>query len=231
LNIKGISLKIAIKNREMNICKCPNCETEFKLGAKFCLNCGYCLEKEFIENPTCPECEKTFPTGTKFCSEDGSKLVSPEKLIPRCAKCGKEFTDGTKYCPNDGGKVFVHKDSHSSANEDNSKNSTSSVAKNINSRKSTIDDTIDMRRQQIIINQTSQQSNGVGTAGFVIALIALIFCWVPGVGFVVWFIGLLLSFIGLFKSPRGLAITGFIISLIDLIILIAVVGAVASIFL
>jgi len=85
--------------------------------------------------------------------------------------------------------------------------------------------------QTIIVNQTPQsQSNGVGTAGFVLALIALFLSWVPGVGWFMWFLGLLLSFIGMFKSPRGLAVTGFIISLIDLIILISVVGAIATLF-
>ena len=66
--------------------------------------------------------------------------------------------------------------------------------------------------QTIIIQQPVRQSNGTGTAGFVLSLIALI-----------------LSFIGIFKSPRGLAITGFIISIIDLIILVALVGTLAGI--
>ena len=43
------------------------------------------------------------------------------------------------------------------------------------------------------------------------------------------FLGFILSFIGIFKSPRGLAITGFIISIIDLIILVALVGTLAGI--
>ena len=84
--------------------------------------------------------------------------------------------------------------------------------------------------QQIIIQQETKQSNGTGTAGFVLALIALCFSWVPGVGQIVWFLGLILSFFGMFKSPRGLAITGFLISIIDLIILVIILGGIASIF-
>ena len=80
--------------------------------------------------------------------------------------------------------------------------------------------------QTVIINQS--KSNGTGTAGFVFALLSLFFCWVPVVGWIVWFLGLLLSFIGMFKSPRGLAVVGFILSIIDLIILIAVIGAIAG---
>ena len=82
--------------------------------------------------------------------------------------------------------------------------------------------------QTIIINQVEKQSNGVGTAGFVLALIALFLSWVPGVGWFMWLLGLILSFVGMFNKPRGLAITGFIISLIDLIALIFIVGAIAT---
>lgn len=86
------------------------------------------------------------------------------------------------------------------------------------------------RNQQIIIQQETKQSNGVGTAGFVLSLIALIFSWVPGIGWIVWFLGFILSCFGMSKSPRGLAVTGFLISIIDVIILVAFVGAIASLF-
>ena len=87
------------------------------------------------------------------------------------------------------------------------------------------------RRQTVIVQQVARESNGVGTAGFVLALISLMFSWLPGIGWVVWFLGFLLSFIGMFKSPRGLAIAGFLISIIDLIILVSIIGGVASLFL
>lgn len=69
-------------------------------------------------------------------------------------------------------------------------------------------------------------SNGLGTAGFVFALLAIFVCWVPVVDFVVWFLGALFSFIGLFKKPRGLAIAGFIISFLGIIILLTFFGAI-----
>lgn len=87
------------------------------------------------------------------------------------------------------------------------------------------------RRQTVIVQQIARESNGVGTAGFVLALISLLFSWLPGIGWVVWFLGFLLSFIGMFKSPRGLAIAGFLISIIDLIILVSIIGGIASLFL
>jgi hypothetical protein len=79
--------------------------------------------------------------------------------------------------------------------------------------------------QTVIINQVAQKSNGIGTAGFVLALIALFLGWIPIIGWVLWFLGFLFSLIGLFKKPAGLAIAGFIISLINIILLILVFGA------
>ena len=81
--------------------------------------------------------------------------------------------------------------------------------------------------QTIIVNQSPQhRSNGTGTAGFILALLGLCFCWTPILNWILWALGLLLSFIGMFKRPRGLAITGFILSLISLIILVAVIAAI-----
>ncbi len=90
----------------------------------------------------------------------------------------------------------------------------------------------DQSTRTIVINQIKKKSNGLGTAGFILALIAVCLSWIPiiqMVGGVLWFLGLLFSFIGVFKAPRGLAIAGLIISLIDLIILIAVFGALLGI--
>ena len=84
--------------------------------------------------------------------------------------------------------------------------------------------------QPIVINNTvSNRSNGIGTAGFVLALISAIFCWVPGVNWIIWFLGALFSFIGLFKRPRGMAVAGFILSIIDVILIAVVIGAVVGV--
>ncbi len=72
----------------------------------------------------------------------------------------------------------------------------------------------------IIINE-KRRSNGLGTAGFVLAVIGLFVSWIPVLGWVVWALGLIFSFFGIFKSPRGLAVAGFIISVIDLLVLLA----------
>ena len=74
-----------------------------------------------------------------------------------------------------------------------------------------------------------QQKNGVGTAGFVLSLIALFLSWVPFLGWIIWVAGLILSAVGVFRQPKGLAIAGLVISLIGLIILIFAVVILAAI--
>lgn len=79
-----------------------------------------------------------------------------------------------------------------------------------------------------VVVQSGGGSNGFGTAGFVFALLAFFVCWVPVVDFIVWFLGALFSFIGLFKKPRGLAIAGFILSSIVIIVILTVIGGIAA---
>ena len=50
--------------------------------------------------------------------------------------------------------------------------------------------------QTVIIQQSDKKSNGVGTSGFVLALIALFLGWVPFLGWILWLLGLILSFVG-----------------------------------
>ena len=88
--------------------------------------------------------------------------------------------------------------------------------------------------QTVIINQTESNKNGVGIAGFVLALIAIFLGWVPVLGWIIWVLGLILSFVGVFKKPRGMAIAGLVISLIGIILLLtvfaAILGGAATLF-
>lgn len=83
-------------------------------------------------------------------------------------------------------------------------------------------------QQAVYVNVPSKQSNGIGTAGLVLSILGLFLGWIPVLGWIVWFLGVLFSFIGMFKSPRGCAIAGFIISFIWLIIFVFAVGSIAS---
>ncbi|MFD1162796.1 hypothetical protein [Hwangdonia seohaensis] len=82
--------------------------------------------------------------------------------------------------------------------------------------------------QTIIIKQEEKKSNGIGTAGFVLALIALFIGWVPFIGWIIWILGLIFSFVGVFKSPKGLAIAGLVISFIGIILLIFIFGVIGA---
>jgi len=80
--------------------------------------------------------------------------------------------------------------------------------------------------QPVYVQTTvTQQTNGLGSAGFTLSLIAAILSWLPGVNLITWFLGALFSLLGLFKSPRGLAFAGLVISFIDVIIVVSLFGA------
>ncbi|WP_282772746.1 MULTISPECIES: DUF4190 domain-containing protein [Saccharomonospora] len=79
--------------------------------------------------------------------------------------------------------------------------------------------------------------NSLGTAGFVLGLVGLVFSFIPLVGVTAWplvIIGLTLSAVGIAKArktkaPKGLAIAGTILSAIGLLICITWVGVVGKV--
>ena len=83
-------------------------------------------------------------------------------------------------------------------------------------------------KQTIIIQQPASKSNGIGTAGFVLALAALVLVWAPILNSILWLLGLILSGVGVTKQPRGLAIAGLCVSLIGLVILLTIFGLFAA---
>ena len=79
----------------------------------------------------------------------------------------------------------------------------------------------------------TNESNGIGVAGFVLALLAFFFGWVPFLGWIMWVLGLVFSAIGISKARRikkgmGLSVAGLIISLIGVIIIVVFAGAIAG---
>ena len=67
-----------------------------------------------------------------------------------------------------------------------------------------------------------RQSNGIGIAGFVVTLVNMVLGFIPFVNFlciILLPLGLILSIIGMLKSPRGLAIAGLVILLLFLFML------------
>ena len=79
-----------------------------------------------------------------------------------------------------------------------------------------------------VIQQAPAASNAMGTAGFIIALVTIFLFWIPVLGWILWLLGLIFSGIGVTRKPKGLAIAGLVISLIGLILLIVVLGLLAT---
>lgn len=84
------------------------------------------------------------------------------------------------------------------------------------------------QQHTVIVNQVEKQTNGIGTAGFVLALVAIFLGWIPILGWIIWILGLIFSFVGIFKQPKGLSIAGLVISLIGIILLLTVFGAILA---
>lgn len=80
----------------------------------------------------------------------------------------------------------------------------------------------------VAVQSLREASNGIGTAGFVLSLLTFVLGWVPVLSWILWVLGLIFSAIGMTKRPRGLAIAGFIISLIDVLFIALLFGMIAA---
>lgn len=65
----------------------------------------------------------------------------------------------------------------------------------------------------IVVNPNPR--NSMGTAGLILSIIGLVTGWVPILSWIVMTLGVIFSIIGVFKSPRGYAIAGIIISILS----------------
>lgn len=81
----------------------------------------------------------------------------------------------------------------------------------------------------VTVNAPVAKGNGLGTAGFVLALIGFFTSWVPVVGWILWLLGGIFSFVGVLKPKKGLAIAGLVITFIDIIILTSVAGCTSAV--
>lgn len=73
-------------------------------------------------------------------------------------------------------------------------------------------------QNNIYVNTGGNGKNGMGIAGFVLALCAFLLCWIPVLNIILWLLGVIFSIIGVFRRPRGFAIAGLAISFIGIII-------------
>lgn len=70
------------------------------------------------------------------------------------------------------------------------------------------------------------EKNNLGLAGFIMSIIAIVLCWIPILGQILWLLGVVFSAIGIFKKPKGFAIAGLVISFIGLIIIVLFISAI-----
>lgn len=151
--------------------------------------------------------------------------VQPKPLKNFCKHCGTEIQQGTAFCPSCGkpqGNAPIQQSTAQVPQQPQQNFQQPVQQQPTYGAGASVANTLNTSTTVIV---EGKRSNGIGTAGFVLALIAFLVCWIPIVDFVVWFLGALFSFIGVFKRPRGLAIAGLIISFIGIIILIAFFGA------
>lgn len=132
-----------------------------------------------------------------------------------CPKCGTKNEDGAAFCGSCGSALGTQ-----AAPAQNP----APVSASIESHESANGGQV----TTVNIQAPAAAKNGLGTAGFVLALLGIFLCWVPVLGWILWILGALLSIIGVFKKPKGLAIAGVIISFIDVIILLLVIGGCAA---
>lgn len=72
------------------------------------------------------------------------------------------------------------------------------------------------------------KKNVMGSIGLVCAILCLIFCWCSKLNIIFLCLGFLFSFIGMFKSPREDGVAGFILSALDIVVIIAVTRFIAQ---
>jgi hypothetical protein len=75
-----------------------------------------------------------------------------------------------------------------------------------------------------------RSKNGMGTAGFVLSLLALVLCWIPVVDVILFLLGLAFSIVGvsLKNRKKGLAIAGLAISVVVLFIIFLVIASIGN---
>lgn len=88
---------------------------------------------------------------------------------------------------------------------------------------------------QVAEQPVVKAKNGLGLAGFIIAIVGLVLCWIPILGTLLLFVAWVLSVIGLIigivkKKKIVLAIIGLALSTIGYIVAAVVLASVTSMF-
>lgn len=84
--------------------------------------------------------------------------------------------------------------------------------------------------QKQSIKAKQNESNGIGSAGFVFALISIFIAWITFLGWIIWLLGFSLSWAGIYKKRNKLAIAGLVISILVLIFYIVFFSFIIFVF-
>ncbi len=136
-----------------------------------------------------------------------------------CKYCGKELQPGAAFCSSCGkpqGKVHIQQPPIQMVQQPVAQ---PYVATAYQQPQPVVSPNVLTNNTTTVVVESSR-SNSMGVAGFIIALLGLVFCWFPFVNLILWFLGLFFSLVGLFKAPRGMAIAGLVLSLIIIFIII-----------
>lgn len=94
--------------------KCPRCQVQNEEGARFCEDCGACLEL------ACPNCGKPVRAGRKFCRPCGAALTTepgrstspqaytPKHLAKKILTSRNALEGERKQVADDGGRPPLH---------------------------------------------------------------------------------------------------------------------------
>lgn len=83
---------------------------------------------------------------------------------------------------------------------------------------------------QVVVVEKRRRVNVFGLIGFIFSILTFFSSWIPVAGWLLWIVGLVLSTIGLFRTPRELAVAGFLISMISIFALIFLAGLALTFF-
>jgi membrane protease subunit (stomatin/prohibitin family) len=88
------------KKEDPQNAKCPECQQDIPVDAKFCHQCGH---QQLVFNQ-CTGCHKNLTPGAKFCSRCG-KPVADTPQTKSCPTCGNDNLADSMYCNECGEKL------------------------------------------------------------------------------------------------------------------------------
>lgn len=196
------------------------------------INCPKCGKQVSEYAPTCPSCGtviNTLPQKKVFCKYCGTEINEDAKFCPSCGKTQFPATSQIQQ-PAPRQQPYQQPAPRQQSYQQPAPRQQPYQNQQPYQQPASVQGFSNVSSQTtnttVVVNGPS--SNSVGTAGLIFALLAWFFSWVPVLNVVFWVLGVLLSFIGLFKSPRGLAITGLVVSFIGIIILMAIFGSIMA---